>query len=92
MSKLTIVGYEQEGICAHCGRTLKHCIQVGETSQFVGATCFDKLMTKPREYGGKKYRIGSDQVIRLAKAAQFWTVAQQNRNGLFASNFTFDAA
>lgn len=72
---IAIVGYEQQGNCAHCGRALKHCIRISD-GRIVGATCFDKVMTKPKKYQGKSYRIGSENVIRYAKLAEFGKLVQ----------------
>lgn len=91
MSTLTIVGYEQEGICAHCGRALKHCVRVS-TGEIVGADCFDRKLTKPRTYQGKSYRVGAERVRYLAKAAQFWTPSRQLLAGLGPEMFSFEAA
>ena len=74
MPQLQIVGYEQIGNCAHCGRALKHCIRISD-GRVVGATCFDKVLTEPKVYQGKKYRVGSENVIFMAKVAQKYSPA-----------------
>lgn len=91
MTTLQINGYEQEGYCAHCGRTLKHCIVLNDGS-IVGATCFDKKLTKPRVYQGKTYRVGSESIITLAKAMQFWGEERRRMAGFFPERFIFEAA
>lgn len=68
METIAIQGYEKNGTCEHCGRSLIHCIRIDD-GRLVGATCFDKILTKPRRYFGKAYRIGQENVIRLAKMA-----------------------
>lgn len=73
MNTLTITGYEHDTNCEHCGRKLVHGIEINN-GLIVGATCFDKLLTKARLYQGKKYRIGSENVIRLAKIAEKGTM------------------
>jgi hypothetical protein len=88
MATITIVGYEQEGHCDHCGRALKHCIRL-DNGSVVGATCFDKTLTKPRIYRGKPYRVGSENIIRYAKIAESGKLA---RYGVTINQLTFEAA
>lgn len=91
MDSLTITGYEQDGNCEHCGRPLVHCIRLAD-GRVVGATCFDKKLTKPRLYRGKNYRVGAEGVIRLAKIAQFVPASRWDIHGVSASLFKFEAA
>lgn len=91
MTILTIVGYEQDGICQHCGRTLKHCIRIND-GEIVGADCFDKKMTKAKTYQGKAYRVGAERIRELAKAAQFWSPSRRALAGLHPELFNFEAA
>jgi hypothetical protein len=86
--KLEIMGYEQEGKCEHCGRNLIHCIKLSD-GRIVGATCFDKKMTKAKTYNGKKYRIGADKVIYYAQLREF---GKLNKAGIPATSLVFDAA
>lgn len=88
MEKIAITGYEQDGHCEHCGRPLRHCIRIDD-GRIVGATCFNKLLTKPRLYNGKPYRIGEENVIRYAKLAE---LGKLERAGLTSANLLFDAA
>jgi hypothetical protein len=87
---MIITGYTQEGRCEHCNRPLKHVIKT-DRGEF-GATCIDKKLTKPRIQNGKSYRVGSEHIVFLAKAQEFWSVAKQVANGLYLSHFTFDDA
>lgn len=90
--KIEICGYEQDGYCEHCGRALKHCIRIDD-GRIVGATCFDKIMTKPLCYQGRKYRAGAENVIRYAKLRSKYNADALMRNfGLTAAHFVFDAA
>ena len=91
MENINIVGYENDDNCEHCGRKLVHCVRTSD-GKLVGATCFAKVITKPRDYFGKKYRLSSDEIIRLAKIAQFWSVDKQMRNGYYSNNFQFEKA
>lgn len=89
--KIEIVGYEQDGKCEHCGRALKHCIRISD-GRIVGATCFDKKLTKPRLYQGKPYRVGSENIIKAAKVAAWYSPSQWGRFGVSANSLTFEAA
>lgn len=92
MARISIVGYEQEGNCEHCGRPLKNCIKLSD-GRIVGSTCFDKKLTAPKNYQGKKYRIGSSEVVRLAKIAEYVPVANwQKQYGISANHLTFELA
>lgn len=89
---IAIVDYEQNGNCEHCGRVLKHCIRISD-GRIVGATCFDKIITKPRTYRGKKYRIGAENVIRYARiVAKYNAEAMQSRFGISPHMLVFEAA
>jgi hypothetical protein len=91
MSTINIVGYEQDCKCEHCGRNLVHGIRISD-GRVVGATCLDKKLTAPKVYGGKKYRLGAELIVRAAKVAQFYTVDQWARFGVSTSTMTFEAA
>ena len=89
--KIEIVGYEQDGNCQHCGRALKHCIKLSD-GRIVGATCFDKKLTKPRQQQGKSYRVGAENIVRYAKVVQFYAPQNWARYGVSASSLVFTAA
>jgi len=91
METISIVGYEENGHCEHCGRALRHCIRISD-GRLVGATCFDKKLTKPRRYQGKNYRIGAENVIRYAKMAQFWSPERMRMSGASPSQLDFELA
>lgn len=91
MNTLTIIGYEQDGICQHCGRTLKHCVKIND-GMIVGADCFDKKMTKAKTYQGKAYRLGAEKIRELAKVAQFWSAQRQVLAGYYPAHFNFQSA
>lgn len=90
---ISIIGYEQEGHCEHCGRALKHCIRISD-GRIVGATCFDKKLTKPRidRFTKKSFRIGAENVVRYAKMAQFWSADRMAREGVHDWMLEFDQA
>ncbi len=60
MSQISIVGYESDCNCEHCGRALRHGIRLSD-GRLVGATCLDKKLTKPRLHQGKSFRFGATQ-------------------------------
>lgn len=90
-NQVSIVGYEQDGICEHCGRTLTHCIRISD-GRIVGATCFDKKITKPREYQGKKYRFGSQHIIKIAKVVAWKSPSVWERYGVNEQSTRFEYA
>ena len=87
MTILQIVGYEPEHGCDHCGRALLHGIALSD-GRVVGATCFDKKLTKPKEYNGRKYRVGAEEIIRLARNARK-SDQELRRMGLSIHHFQF---
>ena len=91
MSTLTIVSYEQDGHCEHCGRPLKHCIKLDD-GRIVGATCFAKVLTKPLKHYKKSYRLGPAEIIRYAQCAARYSEAGLAKLGLSTKNLTFEAA
>lgn len=90
-TKITIIGYEREGHCDHCGRELVHCIKLDD-GRVVGATCFDKKMTKPVKVAGRSFRIGSSGIIERAKVAQFANPNKWSQYGMTDDHFTFEKA
>lgn len=73
--KISIVGYVEDDVCAHCGRSLKHGIKISD-GRIVGADCFDKQLTKPRINGKKKYRFGAKHIIHIAQVVEYKPVSQ----------------
>ena len=90
-NQVEIVGYEQHGNCEHCRRPLKHCIRISD-GRIVGATCFDKKLTKPRVYQGKSYRFGSEHIVRIAKVVQFVPPHRWSTYGVNEQSARFEAA
>jgi hypothetical protein len=89
---LEIIGYQEEHGCEHCNRWLKHGI-VLSNGKVVGATCFDKKLTQPLidKRTGKKYRLGSELIIKLAKVARL-SPERQSQLGYGVHHFRFEAA
>ncbi|HBO4600319.1 TPA: hypothetical protein L4U75_000872 [Pseudomonas aeruginosa] len=91
MGQISIVGYESECNCEHCGRALKHGIRLSD-GRLVGATCFDKKLTMPRTYQGKSFRLGAEIIVKIAKVVQFYSPNNWARFGVSASSATFEEA
>lgn len=91
MSTYTIVGYETDCNCEHCGRALKHGIRLSD-GRVVGAQCLDKSMTKPKMYQGKAYRSGAEFIIKAAKVVQRYNPTKWGAFGVTSSTIQFEAA
>ncbi len=92
MNEIKITGYEQNGQCEHCGRGLKHCIRISD-GRMVGAQCLDKSMTAPKSYNGAAYRVGAENIIRMARLASKYSSAVLSRNyGIRDASLTFQLA
>ena len=89
--QITITGYEQECSCEHCGRALKHGIRLLD-GRIVGAQCLDKKLTAPRIKSGKKYRYGTQHIIKIAKVVQWKSPDVWSRYGVNQQSTVFDAA
>jgi len=89
MNQISIVGYESDCNCEHCGRALKHGVRLSD-GRLVGATCLDKKLTKPRQYQGKSFRFGAEHIIKIAKVVQFYSPSNWARFGVSASSTTFE--
>ncbi len=89
---LTITGYDTDTVCECCGKNLVHGIRLAD-GRTVGAQCFNKVLTKPRTYSGKSYRIGAENVVKYAKAAEFYTPSEAGRKfGIYPDMLVFQSA
>jgi hypothetical protein len=89
---LTIVGYSQDEVCAHCGKSLIHGIRLAD-GRVVGAQCLNKVLTLPQVYGGKSYRVGHENIIRYAKIAERYTESEGIKRfgvGIYQRTFKAD--
>lgn len=91
MTTFNITGYSQDEVCGHCGRNLKHGIAISD-GRIVGATCLDKLLSKPKVYLGKKYRLGSERIIHIAKVVQLKAPSLWDRYGVSPKSTEFEYA
>jgi len=90
-NQIAIVGYEQDSNCEHCGKALRHGIRISD-GRVVGAQCLNNQLTQPKVYQGKKFRFGTELIIRAAKVVQFYAPAAWSRFGVSNSTITFEAA
>lgn len=89
---IVITGYTEDCNCEHCGRNLRHGIRISD-GRVVGAQCFDRVLTLPKTYSGKSYRVGAENIIRYAKIAERFTAqAAESRFGVGLSQRTFRLA
>ena len=85
-----IVGYEQEGRCDHCGRSLKHVIKLDDGRK-VGATCLANKLTKPlKDRHGREFRLPASCFVDRAKMAEYWSPAKCGMNGFGPEQFKFE--
>jgi len=92
LETLTIVGYENDSVCECCGKQLVHGILLAD-GRTVGAQCFNKVLTLPKTYGGKSFRIGAENVIKYAKVAQFYTPSEAGKRfGIYPEMMVFKSA
>jgi len=91
MPTISIVGYETDCRCEHCGRPLVHGIRISD-GRVVGATCLDKKLTAPKMYHGKKYRLGTERIIHAAKVVQMKAPSEWDLYGVSAATIQFEAA
>lgn len=89
---ISISGYQNECICQHCNRNLKHGIVLSD-GRIVGATCFATKLTEPKtDRNNKKYRDKPDTIIHLAKLMQYRDSDYHYRLGYMPSSFQFSLA
>ncbi len=88
-TNITIVGYEADCICEHCGRELTHGIRLAD-GRVVGATCLDKKLTKPKlKSDGRSYRLGETFIIKAAQVAQRVDPSKWSTFGVNAQTMSF---
>lgn len=88
---LTIIGYDQDDCCNHCGRKLSHCVNTAELG-IIGADCFNKLIAPaPKRFSGNG-KPGASLVREMAKLREFYTDARLATLGRYPHHFVFEAA
>ena len=89
MGRIAIVGYEQDTSCDHCKRKLVHGIRLSD-GRVVGATCLDQKLTMPKVCQGKKYRLGTDLIIKAAKVVEWKPPSAWDSYGITANTIQFE--
>jgi hypothetical protein len=88
---LTIIGYEMDDHCAHCGRKLVHCVNTAELG-LIGADCFNKLIVaNTKKYSGNG-KPGASLVRDMAKLRDRVGDAHLSRYGRAPHHFVFELA
>lgn len=88
---LTIIGYEMDDHCSHCGRKLVHCVNTAEMG-LIGADCFNKLIkANTKKYSGNG-KPGAPLVRDMAKLRDRYSNEGLARVGRYPHHFVFEAA
>lgn len=90
MNNISIVGYEQECYCDHCGRALQHGVRTDALGT-IGADCFNKMI----KFDRKKFsqgKPGAPYVRTLAKLRERDNWTSLNRMGYHPQHFVFELA
>lgn len=91
MATITILGYERECYCDHCGRALQHGVKVSGLG-VIGADCFNRLITADRKRFSGNGKPGAPYVRTLAKLKERDSAAQLSRMGYGPHHFVFEVA
>lgn len=91
MTTITILGYEKECSCDHCGRDLIHGVR---TSMYgiIGADCFNRLIKADRKKFSGNGKPGATYTRTLAKLAERDSPDQLRRMGYGPHHFVFELA
>ncbi|WP_164857154.1 hypothetical protein [Sphingomonas crocodyli] len=88
---LTIIGYEMDDHCSHCGRKLVHCVDTAEMG-LIGADCFNKLIkANTKKYSGNG-KPGASLVRDMAKLRDRVSDAGLSSYGRHPNHFVFEVA
>lgn len=88
---LTIIGYEQDDCCSHCGRKLIHCVNTAELG-LIGADCFNKLIVANRKKYSGNGKPGASLVRDMAKLRDRYSDEGLRRIGRRPEHFSFEMA
>lgn len=88
--QISIIGYERECYCDHCGRALQHGVRTDSLGT-IGADCFNRLIMfdRKRFRGGKP---GAPLVRTLAKLRERDSDVSLSRMGYRPDHFVFQLA
>lgn len=85
---ISILGYEQECYCDHCGRALQHGVRTDRLGT-IGADCFNKLIAANRKHFSGTGKPGAAYVRTLAKLRERDNWESLNRIGYGPHHFVF---
>lgn len=88
---ISIMGYEGECNCDHCGRALAHGVQT-DTHGIIGADCFNKLIKADRKRFSGNGKPGASLVRTFAKLRERDSWESLGRIGYSPRHFTFEVA
>lgn len=88
---ITIVGYEQECSCDHCGRALAHGVRT-DILGTIGADCFNKLIKADKKNFSRDGKPGAPMVRTYAKLRERDSWESLARIGYHPRHFTFEVA
>ena len=91
MTNISIVGYEPECHCDHCGRALQHGVRTSSLGT-VGADCFNKMIKSDRKRFGGNGKPGASYIRTLAQMRERDSDKKLNRMGYAPRRFEFDLA
>lgn len=87
--EIKIEGYEENSVCGHCGRELRHGIKVSN-GLIVGASCLaNKIAGKKVKASGEEYSVSPSRIIDMAKVCQFVDPSKWSMYGVNQSAITF---
>lgn len=90
-NRISILGYERECYCDHCGRALQHGVRT-DLYGVIGADCFNKIIVADRKKFSRDGKPGAQYVRTLAKLKQRDSADHLSRMGYGPHHFVFDLA
>jgi len=87
--QISIIGYEPEHSCDHCGRNLTHGIQTDRLG-VVGADCLNKMIVANRKRFSGNGKPGASLIRTFAKLRQRDSWESLRRIGYAPHHFDFE--
>ena len=88
---ISIMGYEGECSCDHCGRSLSHGVRT-DTHGVIGADCFNKLIKADRKKFSRDGKPGASMIRTYAKLRERDSWDSLARIGYGPHHFVFEVA
>ena len=89
--QISILGYERECSCDHCGRALAHGVQT-DTHGVIGADCFNRLIKADKKRFSGNGKPGATYTRTLAKLRERDNWESLRRIGYGPHHFVFEVA